>query len=139
MTLHTTADWKDATLEDIDCAVNGSISAGALTITTAKRGILDRLLYALNHAYTINAANPHIKLIIYNLHREMDGKPPLDNLDGRSVYIFSIMVTRDNAMNVSNELFIIESGEIVRIGGFGIENDLFSSRLSEFIMSMGSD
>jgi len=139
MTLKTTTDWEDATLEDIDRAVNGSISAGTLTVTKAKRSLLDRLLYALDHAYTINQANPNIKLIIYNLHREMDGKPPLGNLDGRSVYIFSIMVLRDKALNVSNELFIIESGEIVRVGGFGIENDLFSSRLTDFIMSVASE
>jgi len=138
MTSRIHADWESATIGDIDRAVNGSISAGTLTITTAKRSILDRLLYALEHAYTINQANPHIRLIIYNLHREMDGKPPLENLDGRSVYVFSIMVLRDKALNTSNELFIIEAGEIVRIGGFGIKNDLFSSRLTEFIMSMES-
>ncbi|PLX91925.1 MAG: hypothetical protein C0619_06870 [Desulfuromonas sp.] len=135
----TTTDWNSASLEDIDQAVNGSIFAGAFIKTPAKRSVLDRLLYALDRAYTINRANPHIKLIIYNLHREMDGKPPLDSLAGRDVHIFSIMVSRASAYDVSNELFIIEAGKIVRIGGFGIENDLFSSRLTEFIMAVGAE
>lgn len=139
MTLSTADDWKNATLEDIDRAVNGAISSGAFTRTVAKRSILDRLLFALDRAYAINQANPQIRLIIYNLHREMDGKPPLDNLDGHSVQIFSIMVSKDQVGDVGNELYIIEAGEIVRVGGFGVKDDLFSSRLAEFIMEMGEE
>jgi hypothetical protein len=135
----TTTVWKNATTEDIDRAVNGSISSGALTRTVAKKTILDRLIYALDRSCYINKANLHSSLLIYNLHREMDGKPPVKNLDGRNINIFSIFVARDEAGDATNELYIIESGEIVRVGGFGVKNDLFSRRLSEFILDMGKE
>jgi len=135
----TTTVWKNATTEDIDRAVNGSISSGALTRTVAKKAILDRLIYALDRSCYINKANLHSSLLIYNLHREMDGKPPVKNLDGRNINIFSIFVARDEAGDATNELYIIESGEIVRVGGFGVKNDLFSRRLSEFILDMGKE
>lgn len=139
MVMSSVNDWKNATAEDIDRAVNGSISAGDLTITTAKRSILNRLLYALDRYSFINEANPLIRLLIYNLHREIDGKPPLKNLDGREVQIFSISVPKDESGAASNELYIIEAGKIVRVAGFGVENDLFSSRLKEFIQELGRD
>ena len=137
MTLNRGSDWRNATAEDIDRAVNGSISSGRLTVTVAKRSILDRLLYALDRSCYINEANPHIRRLIYNLHRELDGKPPVKHLDGRQVQVFSIFVPKDETGGATNELYIIESGKIVRVGGFGIRNDLFSSRLSEFIDAMG--
>jgi len=139
MQFTTTTEWKNATTEDIDRAVNGSISSGSLTRTVAKKAILDRLIYALDRSCYINEANLHSSKLIYNLHREMDGKPPVRNLDGRDIHIFSIFVARDEAGDATNELYIIESGEIVRVGGFGVKNDLFSSRLSEFILDMGKE
>lgn len=132
-------DWKNATAEDIDKAVNGLISAGPLTRTFAKKSILDRLLYALDRFCYVNEANPLIKTLIYNLHREMDGKPPLDSLDGLEVQIFSIFVPKDETGDATNELYIIEAGKIVRAAGFGIKNDLFSSRLKQFIEDMGKE
>ncbi len=132
-------DWKNATLEDIDNAVSGFILSGPLTRTVAKRGMLGRLLYALDRSCYINEANPLIRGVIYNLHREMDGRPPLINLDGLEIQIFSIYVPRDEAGGAIHELYIIESGEIVRVAGFGIKDDLFASRLKEYIDEMGKE
>lgn len=137
MNLSRVIDWKNASSEDIDRAVNGSISSGTYTRTVAKKSILDRLLYALDRSCYINEANPSIRLLIYNLHREMDGNPPLKTMDDLAVQVFSIFVPKDEAGDATNELYIIEAGKIVRVAGFGIENDLFSSRLSEFIDEMG--
>ena len=132
-------DWENATIEDIERAVNGLITPGTLTRTCAKKGILGRLLYALERYSYINEANPLIRLLIYNLHREIDGKPPLDSLAGLEVQIFSIAVPRDETGESSNELYIIENGKIVRVAAIGIKDDHFSSRLKEFIATMAED
>lgn len=132
-------DWRNATAEDIDRAVNGSISSGSLTINVAKKRILDRLLYALDRSCYINEANPLIRSIIYNLHRELDGKPPLKTLVGLKVQVFSIFVPKEETGEATNELYIIEGGEIVRVAGIGIKNDIFSTKLKEFLEEMGRE
>ena len=136
MELNNDSDWRHATAEDIDRAVNGSISSGTLVKTAAAKTILNRLLYALDRSWQINEANPLIKLIIYNLHREMDGQPPLKTLDSLEVQVFNIFVPRGDSGCVANELYIIESGTIVRVAELNIDNDLFSSRLKNYFMEL---
>lgn len=132
MELSSELDWRHATAEDIDRAVNGSISSGTLVKTAANKTILNRLLYALDRSTDINEANPLITLIIYNLHREMDGQAPLKSLDGMEVQVFNIFVPRDQSGCSANELYIIESGTIVRLSELNIDNDMFSTRLKEY-------
>lgn len=136
MQLNNDYDWHQATAEDIDRAVNGSISAGTLVKTAASKTILNRLLYALDRSDQINEANPLIKEIIYNLHREMDGQAPLKKLDGLEVQVFNIFVPRGETGTPANELYIIESGKIVRMAELNIDNDLFSNRLKEYFLEM---
>jgi len=134
MELSSEQDWRQATAEDIDRAINGSISAGDLVKTAAAKRVLNRLLYALDRSCQINEANPLVRKIIFNLHREMDGQPPLKSLDGHEVQVFNIFVPRDEAGCSANELYIIEAGKIVRFAELNIDNDLFSSRLKEYFI-----
>jgi hypothetical protein len=136
MDLSNELDWKHATAEDIDRAVNGSISSGELIKTAAAKTILNRLLYALDRTCQINEANPLIKEIIYNLHREMDGLPPVKSLDGIEVQVFNIFVPRGESGCSANELYIIESGKIVRFAELNIDNDLFSNRLKQYFIEL---
>lgn len=139
MEINSYLDWKNATAEDIDQAVNGAISSGTLVKTAAKKNILNRLLYALDRSCEINEANPLIKQIIYNLHREMDGQPPLKSLDGLEVQVFNIFVPRDQSGCSANELYIIESGTVVRLAELNIANDLFSNRLKEYFLEISRE
>ena len=129
-------DWIQATAEDIDRAVNGSISAGTLVKTAATKTILNRLLFALDRCYQINEANSLIKQIIYNLHREMDGQPPLKSLNNLEVQVFNIFVPRGDAGGSANELYIIEKGKIVRLAELNIDNDLFANRLKQYFLEL---
>ena len=132
MELKNLVGWQHTTAEDIDRAVNGSISSGHLVKTMAAKTVLNRLLYALNRSCHINEANPHMKQVIYNLHRGMDGQAPLQTLNGLEVQVFNIFVQRGESGCSANELYIIESGEIVRLAELNIDNDLFSNRLKEY-------
>jgi len=136
MQLNNSCDWHAATAEDIDRAINGSVSAGNLIKTAASKTILNRLLYALDRACQINEANPLIREIIYNLHREMDGQAPLKNLKGLEVQVFNIFVPRGETGCAANELYIIESGKIVRFAELNIDNDLFSNRLKQYFLEL---
>jgi hypothetical protein len=136
MELNLATDWQQVTAEDIDRAVNGSISAGQMIKTKAAKTVLNRLLYALDRACQINEANPHIKLIIYNLHREMNGQPPLEDLNGLEVQIFNVFVPRDASGCSANELYVIEAGQIVRFAQLNINDDLFSNRLKEYYIQL---
>ncbi len=136
MELNNAADWQQATAKDIDLAVNGSISSGNLVKTRAARTVLNRLLYALDRACHINEASPHFRQIIYNLHREMNGQEPLESMDGLEVQVFNIFVPRGESGCSANELYIIESGKIVRLAELNIENDLFSNRLKEYYQTL---
>ncbi len=136
MKLNNLDDWQHATAEDIDRAVNGSISSGTLVKTMAAKTILNRLLYALDRACQINEANPLIKQVIYNLHRKMDGQAPLEKLDNLGVQVFNIFVPRGESGCAANELYIIEAGKIVRFAELNIDNDLFSNQLREHFKAM---
>lgn len=136
MELYNTDDWRQATAEDIDRAVNGSISSGQLIKTAANKTVLDRLLYALDRSCQINEANPLIKEIIYNLHREMDGQPPLKSLADLEIQVFNIFVPRGDSGCSANELYIIEAGKIVRFAELNIDNDLFSNRLKQYYLDL---
>lgn len=139
MSLYNKIEWKQATPDDIDRAINGSISTGKLVKTAATKTILNRLLYALDRACKINEANPLITLIIYNLHREIDGQPPLETLNPLEVQVFNIFVPRGEAGCSANELYIIESGKIVRVAELNIDNDLFSNRLKEYFAELSRE
>jgi len=141
MLLNNETDWTQATAEDIDRAVNGSISSGRLVKTAATKTILNRLLYALDRSWQINEANSLICEIIYNLHREMDGQPPLKSLKGHRVQVFNIFVPRGEGSNTAtaNELYIIEDGKVVRLAELNIENDLFSDRLKQYFVELSRD
>ncbi len=132
MGLNNAADWQSATAEDIDWAVNESISSGQLVITKAAKTVLNRLLYALDRSCHINEANPYIKQVIYNIHREMNGQAPLKSLNGIDVQVFNVFVPRGESSCSANELYIIESGSIVRLAELNIDNDLFSNRLKKY-------
>ena len=136
MQLNDDCDWRQATATDIDRAVNGSISAGTLVKTAALKTVLNRLLYALDRSCQINEANPLIKQVIYNLHREIDGQAPLETLDGLEVQVFNIFVPHGESGCAANELYIIEAGKIVRSAQLNIDNDLFSIRLKEYYQEM---
>lgn len=136
MELNNAADWQHATAEDIDRAVDGSISSGTLVKTIAAKTILNRLLYALDRSCHINEANPHIKQVIYNLHREMNGQAPLEIMNNLEVQVFNIFVPRGESGCSANELYIIESGKIVRLAELNIDNDLFSNRLKEYYQQL---
>ncbi len=135
MELNNAANWQQATAEDIDRAVNGSISSGTLVKTMAAKTILNRLLYALDTSCHINEANPHIKQVIYNLHREMNGQAPLEAVN-TDVQVFNVFVPRGESGCSANELYIIESGKIVRLAELNIDNDLFSNRLKEYYQQL---
>lgn len=139
MSLCNEIEWKQATAEDIDRAVNGSISTGKLVKTAASKTILNRLLFALDRACKINEANPLITLIIYNLHREIDGQPPLKTLASQEVQVFNVFVPRGKSGCSANELYIIENGKIVRVAELNIDNDLFSHRLKEFFEELSRE
>jgi len=129
-------DWRQATAEDIDRAVNGCISAGTLVKTAASKTVLKRLLNALHKSCQINEANPLIRQVIYNLHREMDGQAPLESIDSLDIQVFNIFVPRGDEGGIANELYIMESGKIVRFAELNIDNDLFSKRLKDYFLEL---
>ena len=141
MQLNNDTDWKLATAEDIDKAVNGSISSGKLVKTAATKAILNRLLFALDRSWQINEANPLICEIIYNLHREMDGQPPVQPDGNHKVQVFNIFVPRGESTHgaTANELYIIEDGKIVRLAELNIDNDLFTNRLKEYLLELSQE
>lgn len=139
MDFNSEHDWTQVTTEEIEQAVNGLISAGELVITKAKKTILNRMLHALDTACKVNQANPLITRIIYNLHREMDGHPPVTTTRDLPVQVFNIFVPRGDNGGVANELYIVESGKIVRIAELNIEDDLFASRLKAYFEELSRD
>lgn len=132
-------DWTQVTAEEIEQAVNGLISAGELVKTRAKKTILNRMLHALDTACKVNQANPLITRIIYNLHREMDGHPPVPTIGDQQVQVFNIFVPQGDGGGVANELYIVESGRIVRIAELNIADDLFASRLKVYFEELSRD
>lgn len=136
MELHNTDDWRQSTTEDIDRAVNGSISSGLLIKTAANKKSLDRWLYALDRPCQSNEANPLIK---DNLHRRLDGQPPLKSLEGLEVQIINIFIPYSDLGYLANELYIIEAGKVIRLAERNIDNDLFSNRLKEYYLNLYKD